>query len=163
MITLVKSAEGRQIERISTAPRPLAKLKGIRKDVLEIAYQSYQLHYESRIYKSDGFAIGEPEGTKSLYQIGKELRLVKTCMPVVGDSTEKARQRVNGMKVAVSRMLKRADNLSQNACVGVFPCVQKIEEPIAWSKRNIENIQKAISNKQFRPLFNDEDTLSIIL
>jgi len=163
VITLVKSAEGRQIERISTAPRPLAKLKGIRKDVLEVAYQTYQLHYESRIYKSDGFAIGEPEGTKSLYQIGKELRLVKTCMPVLGDATEKARQRVNGMKVAVSRMLKRADNLSQNACVGVFPCVQKIEAPIVWSKRNIENIQTAIIKKQFRPLFNDDDTLRIIL
>ena len=84
-------------------------------------------------------------------------------MPVVGDATEKARQRVNGMKVAVSRMLKRADNLSQNACVGVFPCVQKIEAPIVWSKRNIENIQTAIINKQFRPLFNDDDTFSIIL
>jgi hypothetical protein len=38
-----------KVERISHAERPLAKLIGIKKEVIEIAHQVWKLHHESRI------------------------------------------------------------------------------------------------------------------
>lgn len=77
----------------------------------------------SREYPQKRLILEKYKAPKSLYQIGKELRLVKTCMPVATDNAKKATVRVNGMKVAVSRMLSRANNLAANAAVGVFPSV----------------------------------------
>ncbi len=138
-----QSPEGK-VERISHAERPLAKLIGIKKEVIEIAHQVWKLHHESRIpaKKAD---IGEIQGTKSLYQIGKELRLVKTCMPVATDNAKKAAVRVNGMKLAVSRMLLRANNLAANAAVGVFPSVQVPTEPVVWRRVAQQRMDEAIA------------------
>jgi len=68
----------RQVNRVSFAKRPLAKLIGIRQDVIESAYRVWQVHYQSRDHRQVE-KIGQTQGTKSLYQIGKELRLVKSC------------------------------------------------------------------------------------
>jgi hypothetical protein len=54
--------------------------------------------------------LGRAHATKSLYQIGTELRLIKSCMPVSIDNLESEAKRVNRMKVAVSRMLNKANN-----------------------------------------------------
>ena len=72
------------------------------------------------------------KGTKSLYQFGKDMRLVASCMPKPNDSRDRAAKKVNGMKVAVSRMLLRANNLIENAAIGTFPLIQLCKEPIIW-------------------------------
>jgi hypothetical protein len=160
VLKCVKSAYGREILRITSAPRPLAKLKGIRKDVLQIAHQVSQLDYKSRKGKNlleNG--IGQIKGSKSLYQIGKELRLVKSCMPTTGETAARSRRKINGMKVAVSRMLNRAKYLAQNAAVGVFPCSHPLKEPLVWSESKSKAIEDAILNRRFRPLYCDNETL----
>jgi hypothetical protein len=149
----------REVERISTAKRKLAKLIGIRQDVIESAYAVWKLHYESR----DGRVvekIGQAHGTKSLYQIGKELRLVRSCMPVATDNSEKAAKRVNGMKVAVSRMLNRANNLIDNAAIGVFPSIQPIKEKIEYSSVQVLRMFEAVA-EGWRPLFDPNDKLNV--
>lgn len=149
----------REVERISTAKRKLAKLIGIRQDVIESAYAVWKLHYESR----DGRVvekIGQAHGTKSLYQIGKELRLVRSCMPVATDNQERAAKRVNGMKVAVSRMLTRANNLMDNAAIGVFPSIQPVKEEIDYSPVQLLRMNEAISSG-WRPLFDPNDKLIV--
>ena len=101
---MIRHHPEREVARVSTAQRKLAKLIGIRQDVIESAHAVWRLHYESR----DGQVtekIRQTTGSKSLYQVGKELRLVKTCIPAVTDDAKRADMRVNGMKVAVSRML----------------------------------------------------------
>ncbi len=150
----------RKVERISHAERPLAKLIGIKQEVIEIAHQVWKLHHESRIpaKKAD---IGEIQGTKSLYQIGKELRLVKTCMPVATDNDKKAAVRVNGMKVAVSRMLSRANNLAANAAVGVFPSVQAPAKPVVWRRLAQERLDAAVAQGLWLPLFEENQTLIV--
>jgi hypothetical protein len=87
------------------------------------------------------------------YQIGKELRLVRSCMPVSTDNPERAAKRVNGMKVAVSRMLTRANCLGNNAAVGVFPCVQPLNEPIVWRAVQLKRMQAAVEQGQWQPQF----------
>ena len=155
---LIRSHPDRGIQRVSTAQRKLAKLVGIRQDVIESAYAVWRVYEQSR----DGREvqkIGQVQGSKSLYQIGKELRLVRTCMPVPTDNAERAAKRVNGMKVAVSRMLGRANNLIANAAVGTFPSVLPNREPIVWRPVQKQRLEEAVASKQWRPLFDANETL----
>jgi hypothetical protein len=157
---MIRQHPERAVERVSTARRKLAKLIGIRQDVIESAHAVWRLHYESR----DGRLtekIGQTTGSKSLYQIGKELRLVKSCMPAVTDDAKRAAMRVNGMKVAVSRMLSRANNLIDNAAMGVFPSVQIEPTPIVWRPAQQQRLAEAVAAKLWRPLFDADDVLPV--
>ncbi len=118
------------------------------------------MHWESRD-PTQTYRIGQVQGSKSLYQIGKELRLVRTCMPQPTDSAERAAKRVNGMKVAVSRMLARANNLAANAAVGVFPSVQPLDNPIAWRPVQQQKMAAAIAAGLWQPRFKDNDMLIV--
>jgi hypothetical protein len=158
--SLIRLHPERQVERVSTAQRKLAKLVGIRQDVIQSAYDVWKLHYESR----DGRQvekIGQAHGAKSLYQIGKELRLVKSCMPAATDDKVRAAKRVNGMKVAVSRMLARANNLIDNAAVGTFPSIQSIKQPIEWRQVQQKKLDDAVAQGLWHPLFDPNETLIV--
>lgn len=157
---LLRNHESRKVERRSSAKRPLAKFTGIRKDLLQVAHMTWQMHSQSRD-PIQTYRIGQVQGIKSLYQIGKELRLVRTCMPVATDNVERAAKRVNGMKVAVSRMLSRANNLTYNAAVGVFPSVQPLEKPIVWRSVQQKRMDQAVAEGHWRPLFDAKNTLFI--
>jgi hypothetical protein len=69
--------------------------------------------------------------------------------------------RVNVMKVAVSRMLARANNLAANAAVGVFPSVQAPAEPISWKRIPQQRMDEAIAKGLWRPLFNENEVLNV--
>ena len=156
----LRAHPNRQVVRQNTSERKLAKLVGIRKDVTASAFAVWRVYDQSR----DGRQldkIGQAHGTKSLYQIGKELRLVKTCMPAATDDKERAAKRVNGMKVAVSRMLSRANNLIANAAVGTFPSVQPLKAPIVWRPVQQQRLDEAVAAKRWRPLFDANETLII--
>ncbi|WP_350296962.1 hypothetical protein [Limnohabitans sp. Rim8] len=157
---LISQQPEREVLRTSSAKRKLAKMVGIRQDVIESAYAAWRLYYESRDGRSVD-KIGQVTGTKSLYQIGKELRLVRTCMPQPTDDKNRAAKRVNGMKVAVSRMLARSNNLIENAAIGIFPSIQTIKEPIVWRPVQQQRMEEAVTAGQWRPLFNAGDTLNV--
>jgi hypothetical protein len=127
-------------------------MKQVKQNLLQIAHTTWQMHWESRDF-TQTYQVGQVQGSKSLYQIGKELRLVRSCMPVSTDNAERAAKRVNGMKVAVSRMLTRATCLAQNAAVGVFPCVQPLSEPIVWRAVQLKRMQQAVEQDQWQPQF----------
>lgn len=150
----------REVRRISTAKRPLTKLVGIRQDVIESAYAVWRTHHQSRDERGL-VQIGTVQGSKSLYQIGHELRLVRTCMPQLTDDPQRAARRVNGMKVAVSRMLARARNLIENAAIGVFPCVTPLAEPVFWRTLQRQRMDEALAQAQWRPLFDSNDVLIV--
>ena len=118
------------------------------------------MHWESRD-PTQTYRIGQAQGSKSLYQIGKELRLVRTCVPQPTDSAERAAKRVNGMKVAVSRMLVRANNLSANAAVGVFPSVQELDIPIVWRPIQQRKMAEAVAAGLWQPRFEDNHMLNV--
>jgi hypothetical protein len=157
---LLRNHPSREVQRRSSAKRALAKFTGIRKDLLQIAHLTWQMHWQSRD-PSQSYKIGQVQGSKSLYQIGKELRLVRTCMPQVTDNAERAAKRVNGMKVAVSRMLARANNLAQNAAVGTFPSVQPIAEPIVWRRTQQQRLEEAVAAGQWQPLIESNQTVNV--
>ena len=121
---------------------------------------TWQMHWESRD-PTQTYKIGQVQGSKSLYQIGKELRLVRTCMPQPTDNAERAAKRVNGMKVAVSRMLVRANNLAANAAVGVFPSVQPLDTPIVWRPPQQQKMAEAVAAGLWQPRFEDSHMLNV--
>lgn len=82
-------------------------------------------------------------------------------MSQVTDNAERAAKRVNGMKVAVSRMLARANNLAQNAAVGTFPSVQPIAEPIVWRRTQQQRLEEAVAAGQWQPLFESNQTVNV--
>jgi hypothetical protein len=82
-------------------------------------------------------------------------------MPVATDNAKKAAVRVNGMKVAVSRMLSRANNLAANAAVGVFPSVQAPAEPVAWRRLALQRLEEAVAQGLWRPLFEENQVLIV--
>ena len=127
--------------------------------MIESAYAVWKLHHESRDDRIV-LKIGQAHGTKSLYQIGKDLRLVRSCMPVATDNQERAAKRVTGMKVAVSRMLTRANHLIENAAIGVFPSIQPIKELIDYSPVQLLRMNEAISSG-WRPLFDPNDKVIV--
>jgi hypothetical protein len=155
---LLRNHERRHVERRSSAKRALAKYVGLKQDVIEIARQVWQTSYEAQDPNIE-YQMGKPQGNKSLYQIGKELRLVASCMPQTGDTIERTRKRVNGMKVAVTRMLRRADNLIANAETGVFPSVAAPREPIQIRQAQQVKLEESVKAGFWRPLFDDEETL----
>jgi hypothetical protein len=157
---ILRNHPSREVERRSSAKRPLAKFTGIRKDLLQIAHMTWRMHWESRDL-TQTYRIGQVQGSKSLYQIGKELRLVKTCMPQATDNVERAAKRVNGMKVAVSRMLARANYLAENAAIGVFPSVQPVSTPILWRLMQQQKMAEAIAAGLWQPLFETTDTAAL--
>ena len=159
---MIRQHPERAVERVSTARRKLAKLIGIRQDVIESAHAVWRTHHESRDGRQTD-KIGQALGSKSFYQIGKELRLVKSCMPAVTDDAKRAAMRVNGMKVAVSRMLSRANNLIDNAAVGVFPSVQLEPTHIVWRPAQQQRLAEAVAAKLWRPLFDANDVLTVRL
>jgi hypothetical protein len=149
-----------EVQRVTTARRKLSKLIGIRQDVIESALEVWRVHHQSR----DGRQvdkIGQAKGNKSLYQIGKELKLVDSCMPAATDNKERAAKRVNGMKVAVSRMLARANNLIENAAAGTFPSVQTLKTSIVWRPIAQERLAEAVATKRWHPLFDANEVLIV--
>ncbi len=80
-------------------------------------------------------------------------------MPAQFDGLATSAKKVNGMKVAVSRMLSRANNLSMNAAVGDFPNVMPIEKPIVWKFRDPERMKASAALGHWRPLFDANETL----
>jgi hypothetical protein len=74
---------------------------------------------------------------------------------------KKAAMRMNGMKVAVSRMLSRANHLVANASVGVFPSVQAPAEPIVWRRVTQQRLDSALAQGPWRPLFDENEVLNV--
>jgi hypothetical protein len=154
----LEGIENRTVQRQNISKRPLAKLTGIRSNSLKMPFEVWKLFYQSRDDREVP-RLGRQLGTKSLYQIGKELALVAKCMPVAGELKSKSDKKVNGMKVATSRMLKRANNLILNASVGEFPVVTSPKQPIVWNAKEKLRLDKAVKDGYWQPIFADYESL----
>jgi hypothetical protein len=82
-------------------------------------------------------------------------------MPQVTDNAERSAKRVNGMRVAVSRMLVRANNLATNAAIGVFPSVQTLDAPIVWHPVQHQKMAKAVAAGLWQPMFDGDHTQNV--
>ena len=137
--------------RISNAKRPLSKLAGVRKDILKRAHEIWSLNHLVKLAKQEGSTIGAPFNKMTTHQMGVGFKLVKNCMPRAGDGIEGGRKKRNGMKVAVSRMLARADALIANAEIGKFPSFDKVEPRVRWTEEQQKELDAAVAKGEWQP------------
>lgn len=145
------AATKNQRGRISNAKRPLAKLAGVRKDILKRAHEIWCLNYLVKLAKQEGSVIGAPFNKMTTHQMGVGLKLVRNCMPKVGDGIILGRKKRNGMKVAISRMLARADVLIANAEIGKFPSFDKVEPRKRWTEDQQRELDAAVARGEWQP------------
>ena len=151
LMKIIRAHKDRKIERVSHAKRPLAKLVGIRKRVLKTAHDIWCLNHLVQLAKNEGSNIGAPFNKMTTHQMGVGFRLVRNCMPRAGDGIEIGRKKRNGMKVAVSRMLNRADALIANAEIGKFPSFEKVEPRERWTDAQQKTLDTALANNEWNP------------
>jgi hypothetical protein len=145
------AATKNQRGRISNAERPLAKLAGVRKDILRRAHEIWSLNELVKLAKQEGSTIGAPFNKLTTHQIGVGFNLVKNCMPKTGEGVLIGRKKRNGMKVAVSRMLARANALIANAEIGKFPSFDKVEPRKRWTEEQQKALDAAVARGEWKP------------
>lgn len=151
VLALLREEPNRQIKRVSEAKRPLAKLISIRKAVIYDARDIWCLNQIVLNAKKPNSTLGKPFDKMTTQQIGIAFRLVSTCMPKFTDSEEVERKKRNGMKVAVSRMIHRANALIANAEIGIFPSFAPVEKRVRWTDEQQLALDAAIERGEWQP------------
>ncbi len=151
VLALLREEPNRQIKRASHAKRPLAKLIGIRKAVIYDARDIWCLNHVIQNAKKPNSTLGKPFDKMTTQQIGIAFRLVRTCMPKPTDGEEMERKKRNGMKVAVSRMVQRANALIANAEIGIFPSFAPVAKRERWTGEQQQKLDAAIERGEWQP------------
>lgn len=150
VLKLLREEKNRKIERQSSAKRQLAKLKGIRKDIFKKAYEVWAVSHLVKLAKKDD-AIGAPFNKLTTHQIGVGFELVRNCMPKRGEGVVVGRAKRNGMKVAVSRLVSKADALIANAEIGNFPSYDKVAPRKRWTEQQQKELDEALAKGEWMP------------
>ncbi len=150
VLALLREEPKRKIERKSQANLPLSKLIGIRKAVLHDARDIWCLNQIVQNSKKPNSVLGKPFDTMTTQQIGIAFRLVRTCLPKFTDSEEVERKKRNGMKVAVSRMVHRANALIANAEIGIFPSFAPVVKRERWTEQQQRELDAAIERGEWQ-------------
>jgi hypothetical protein len=156
LLAILRAHPNRAVKRVSHAIRPLEKLRGIRMDVIGDAHYVWSLNRLVEMAKQDNSTIGKPFDTMTSQQIGIFIRLVSSCMPKATDGEVLERKKRNGMKVAVSRMLQRANALIANAEIGIFPSVDPVALRKRWTKQQQLELDAAVARGEWMPNSVDE-------
>jgi hypothetical protein len=151
VMALVRAHPSRQVMPVSRARRQLCKLRGVKAAVIRKAHDIWCANHLIELAKQPNSTIGAPLNRMSHYQIGIKLELVRNCMPKKYDGDDVARKKRNGMKVAVSRMIIRANALIANAEIGVFPSTAKLEPGERWSANQLAALNEAVSQGKWQP------------
>lgn len=159
VLAIVRKEAGRVIKPASKAKRQLCKLRGIRIAVINDAHDIWCLNQLIALASQPKSKIGKPFDHMTSQQLGIALRLVSSCMPKPTDSEDKERKKRNGMKVAVSRMLTRADALIANAEIGRFPSIEPVAPRKRWTAKQQVALDFAIAAGKWHPPAVNEDSL----
>lgn len=149
VLKLLREEKSRKIERKSSAKRQLAKLKGIRTDIFKKSFEVWAAYQLVKLAKKNGSAIGAPFNKLTTHQIGVGFELVRNCMPKLGEGVLKGRAKRNGMKVAVSRLVSKADALIANAEIGKFPCYDKVSPRKRWTDQQQQELDAAVARGEW--------------
>ena len=163
VLALLRAETKRKVKPASKSARQLCKLRGIRMEVLETAHNVWCLTQLIDQAKQPRSKLGKPFNAMTSQQLGIALRLVRSCMPKPTDSEDVERRRRNGMKVAVSRMLTRANALIANAEIGNFPSVEPVAHRKRWTAKQQKALDAAIEAGKWRSPAVNETSLRELL
>jgi hypothetical protein len=78
----------------------------------------------------------------TLWELGERIGVSEPQTTHDSDSQEVKVQKRNGMKVTVSRMLKRANALIANVEIGKFPSYDVVESADRWAQEQMRDINR---------------------
>jgi hypothetical protein len=156
VLAILRAEAGRKIQPKSEAKRRLSKWRGIRIDVLSVAHDVWSFNCLIERAKQPKSNVGKPFDAMTSQQLGIALRLVRSCMPKFTDGEDAERKKRNGMKVAVSRMLTRANAVIANAEIGIFPSFAPVAARRRWTAKQQMALDAAVAAGKWRPPAADE-------
>lgn len=142
---LLKNRRNRRNTITPTAAFPINKHRNLQLDVYEKTFSIWLAVEQSgdlkRIKTQDGL---------NFYDLGVKFNV--NSQQVITDPEDPNKQKKrNAMKVAVHRVLAKADSLIANAEIGIFPSEQPIEPPVRWKPSQLKRLEKAISEGAWNP------------
>lgn len=147
-VQILRSHPNRVYHREQTAKFPVLKYKNIHEEVLGNVCDLWH-----EVNRQGGISPGNKQkgARDSYYEIGvrfdvnSKLVIAENDLPVV-----KKRKR-SAMKVAVHRMLQRADALIANVEIGKFPCNDPVPKRSRWTDEQQQRLDAAVANGEWQP------------
>lgn len=137
--------------RQQTSNFPIRRYKSLNLEVYRKATevwhavnQTQDRRQRTRILKDDG---------DSLYQIGVGIDLSAKLVIQDSDTNDRKAKKRNAMKVAMSRMLTRAEALIQNIEVGIFPSYEPVPVVPRWTEHQQSEMDAAIASGKWKPKY----------
>lgn len=143
---LLKKRTNRKSQITPTAAFPLNKHKNLQLDVYEKTF-SVWLAVElsgdlKRVKTQDGL---------NFYDLGVKFNVNIQQVIQSPDDPYKQNKR-NAMKVAVHRLLAKADTLIANAEIGIFPSEKPVEPRDRWKPSQLKRLEKAVLEGAWNPM-----------
>lgn len=147
-VQILRSHPDRVYHREQTAKFPVLKYKNIHEEVLGNVCDLWH-----EVNRQGGISPGNKQkgSHDSYYEIGvrfnvnPDLVIKENDLPVV-----KKRKR-SAMKVAVHRMLQRAEALIANVEIGKFPCNDPVSNRARWTEEQQQRLDNAVANAEWLP------------
>lgn len=140
---------GREVRRktiMPTAAFPINKHRNLQLGVYERAF-----FVKLAMIQSAELGNVNTNDRNSYYELGVRCEVSKDHVLRVADSPEVKNRKRNAMKVAVHRLLAKADALIANAELGVFPSETAVEPRDRWTPRQLKRIEQAIADGAWQP------------
>lgn len=156
---LLRNHPNRTYKRTQTSNFPIKRHKSLNLEVFRKAVDVWHeinklqnRRQRTEIHKNDD---------DSLYQIGARLELSPALIIKANDTKDRQTKKRNAMKVAVSRMMSRAERLIQNVEIGIFPSYEEVPVVPRWTRRQQSELDAAVARGEWKPLHMDHQAWAV--
>lgn len=129
-----------------TAEFPINRHRNIQLDVFE---RTFSIWLE--VAQSGELKKVKTQDGLNFYDLGVRFNVNMDHVAKDTDSLERLRKKRTAMKVAVHRLLAKADALIANAEIGIFPSESPLEPRDRWKPNQLKRLEKAIADGAWKP------------
>ena len=137
--------------RQQTSNFPIRRYKSLNLDVYTKATEVW--HAVNKLHNRRQRTLILKDDSDSLYQLGIGLDLNPKLVIQDYDTSDRKAKKRNAMKVAVSRMLTRAEGLIQNVEIGIFPSYEPVTVLPRWTERQQLEMEAAVARGEWKPKY----------
>ena len=156
---LLRGHPNRTNTRKQTSNFPIRRHKGSNLEVFRKAVEVW--HEVNKLQRRRVRTEIVRDDEDSFYQIGARLRLSESLIIQENDTRDRKAKKRNAMKVAVSRMLSRAERLIQNVEIGIFPSYEPVPIVRRWTSRQQAELDAAVALGAWRPVYMDHQAWGV--
>jgi hypothetical protein len=143
--SILRSRRRRKDTITPTAQFPINKHRNLQLNYYKKTFSLWLLVEQSGELKKI-----KTDGRLNYYDLGVQFYVNPKHVIKDLNDPEKQKKR-NAMKVAVHRLLAKADALIANAEIGIFPSETKVEPKDRWNPNQLKRLEKAIADGAWKP------------